>query len=79
MIRLNQQVKLFQQLSDGEYQLIETARIDYYPNDAFAQAIYPVTIDSHFGTSRGDRLKLWLAREYYELQGNIETYYEPTR
>lgn len=79
MIRLNQQVKLFQQLSDGEYQLIETARIDYYPNEAFAQAIYPVTIDSHFGKSRGDRLKLWLAREYYELQGNVETYYEPTR
>ncbi|WP_298634652.1 LPS export ABC transporter periplasmic protein LptC [uncultured Umboniibacter sp.] len=79
MIRLNQQVKLFQQLSDGEYQLIETARIDYYPNEAFAQAIYPVTIDSHAGKSRGDRLKLWLAREYYELQGNVETYYEPTR
>ncbi|RMA79442.1 LPS export ABC transporter periplasmic protein LptC [Umboniibacter marinipuniceus] len=79
MIRLNQQVKLFQELGDGEYQLIETARIDYYPNEAFAQAIYPVTIDSHFGKSRGDRLKLWLAREYYELQGNVETYYEPTR
>ena len=79
MVRLNQQVRMRQALPNGEYQLIETARIDYYPNDQYAQAIYPVTIESNFGRSRGDQLKIWLAREYLELQGNVETYYEPTR
>ena len=75
LVRLNQGVTMDQTAREG-HRKIETARIDYYPNRQFAEAIYPVVVDSETVSTRGDRMKFWLDREYFELNGNVVTKYE---
>jgi len=76
LVRLNQGVVMSQNAAEGN-STIETARIDYYPNRQYAEAIYPVVIDATTIHTRGDRMRFWLDREYFELNGNVTTSYEP--
>ncbi len=76
LVRLNQNVTMRHPNANAPPQTIETSRIDYYPSRHFAEAIYPVEIHQGANSSRGDSLKLWMEREYVEMEGNIESIYE---
>jgi LPS export ABC transporter protein LptC len=78
LVRLNRGVEMTQLVGENAVRTIETVRIDYYPNRQYAEAIYPVVVNTPSVQTRGDQMKFWFDREFFELIGNVTTSYEPT-